>query len=130
MLARLAALTLALAAIPAVADDARFTSVTYECDQLKATTDRNGVLCAVGHTGVQPALYIKVLTKISDPDEKKKRTSYVVDKMTQSFYAAGGKQVIERSTNKAGSTIERSCSRSARFPSGMCGDWYPVAAKE
>jgi len=123
MLIRLLILTaLSIALVPAHAG--RFDTIDAQCKQL--APEKDGVACSTGVYMNQPTLFIKVLVKANGQADVQKRAKFVIGTLTKDFYSVGGAQIQMRSVNPEGQPIERLCARTARNPTGQCGDWYTI----
>lgn len=96
--------------------------IAYECEQL--TANKEPAKCSVTSDTADPRLTVSVLALPTDPLEKKKRASYLVESAIYRFTSLGGKWITEQTRMKDGRKVERSCSPAkGQRDRVSCHDW-------
>jgi hypothetical protein len=117
------ALTLLLAAAGASA--AQFDITRHECAQMDPA--RDGIKCSVAwQQNYGNVLRIRVVGLSDDPQDKKDRTKYAIDKTIHNWLAQGGVWIFMRTTKRDGQQMERICSRIKGKQTEHCKPWYPI----
>lgn len=111
-------LFLTIAAVAALAASAHAgdpTVIVYECEQMNPA--RDGIRCGI-NGGI---FFIRIDSREDSPVELKKRTKYMVARMSQNFLATGGRYIEMRITTKDGKIKERTCSRTVARTNSVMG---------
>lgn len=119
---RIACLSILSVLLATTSHAADFTAAQYECSQIKVA---DGFRCGLFNIPDQGAtMFVQFHDR---PTEAiRQRSKYLLRKVTDSFLAAGGRHIVQRTKNPAGKMVERSCTRGKRSRTESCLEWDDI----